>query len=197
LRKLHWFWHPNDESSLKSVKELVDIYDNTVGHGGQLMLGVAPDRTGRVPDADVQRLKEFGEAIQQLYGHNLVAENHAIAGSSEAHGALDNDPDTFWSAPVGSHHATVEVTFPKPVTFDRALAMEWLNDGQHVQQYAIEVYENGTWKRIVAAQAIGHKKIDIFPPVTAQRVRLNLLSTSSEAHIREFQLFNDTAVKLP
>jgi alpha-L-fucosidase len=85
----------------------------------------------------------------------------------------------------------VEVTFPKPVTFDRALTMEWLNDGQHIQKYAIEIYKDGAWQRIVEAQAIGHKKIDSFPPVTAQRVRLNLLSTSAEAHIREFQLFSD------
>jgi alpha-L-fucosidase len=75
--------------------------------------------------------------------------------------------------------------------------MEWLNDGQHVQKYAIEVYENGSWRSIAEAQAIGHKKIDIFQPVTAQRVRLNLLSTSAEAHIREFQLFsNDTNRRL-
>ena len=196
LRKLHWFWHPNDEASLKSVDELVDTYNKTVGRGGQLMLGIAPDRTGRVPEVDVARLKEFGDAIKLLYGHNLIAEEHARpAQGNEA--ALDNDPDTLWSAPIGSHKATIEVTFPKPVTFDRALTMEWLNDGQHVQKYAIEVFNHGAWKRVTEAEAIGHKKIDIFPPVTAQRVRLNLLSTSSEAHIREFQLFNDTNVKLP
>lgn len=191
LHKLHWFWHPNDEGSLKSVNELVEVYNNTVGHGGQLMLGIAPDNTGRLPEADVKRLKEFGEAVQKLYSHNLIVDEHAMPASSDEYAALDNDPDTFWSAPAGSHHATVEVTFPKPVTFDRALTMEWLNDGQHIQKYAIEVYKDGTWQRIVEAQAIGHKKIDIFPPVTAQRVRLNLLSTTAEAHIREFQLFAD------
>ena len=64
LRKLHWFWHPNDEASLKSVDELVKDYDESVGHGAQLMLGIAPDRDGRVPDSDVARLKEFGAAIR-------------------------------------------------------------------------------------------------------------------------------------
>jgi alpha-L-fucosidase len=191
LHKLHWFWHPNDESTLKSVSELVEVYNNTVGHGGQLMLGIAPDNTGRLPEADVKRLKEFGDAIQKLYSHNLIVEEHAKPASSDEYAALDNDPDTFWSAPSGSHHATLEVTFPKAVTFDRALTMEWLNEGQHIQKYAIEIYKDGTWQRIVEAQAIGHKKIDIFPTVTAQRVRLNLLSTTAEAHVREFQLFAD------
>jgi alpha-L-fucosidase len=140
----------------------------------------------------VRRLKEFGDAIKQLYSHNLVVEEHAKPTSTGEAAALDNNPDTFWSAPSGSHHATIEVAFPKPVTFDRALTMEWLNDGQHIQKYAIEIYKDGSWQSVIEAQAIGHKKIDIFAPVTAQRVRLNLLSTSSEAHIREFQLFSDS-----
>jgi alpha-L-fucosidase len=187
LRKLHWFWHPNDEASLKSLGELVDLYNQTVGHGAQLMMGIAPDSRGHVPTEDVARLKEFGEAVQKIYGHNLVTEKHGRGG---ARGALDGDPDTFWSAPTGSHTATIEVSFDRPVTFDRVMTMEWLNDGQHVQKYAIDVMEGTRWKRVAEGQAIGHKKIDIFSPVTAQRVRLDLLSTSSEAHIREFQLFN-------
>jgi alpha-L-fucosidase len=187
LRKEHWFWHPHDEGSLKSVAELVDVYNRTVGRGAQLMIGIAPDREGRLPDVDVARLKEFGEAIKKLYGTNLVAINH---GHSSAEAAFDNNPDTFWSASPGSHHATLEVSFPQAITLDRALTMEWLNDGQRVQKYSIEVYDHDSWKKIVEGQTIGHKKIDIFSPVRAERVRLNLLSTSAEAHIREFQLFN-------
>jgi alpha-L-fucosidase len=58
LRNRHWFWHPNDEGSLKSLNELLTIYDETVGRGAQLMLGVAPDRRGLLPDSDVARLEE-------------------------------------------------------------------------------------------------------------------------------------------
>jgi alpha-L-fucosidase len=107
--------------------------------------------------------------------------------------ALDGDPDTFWSAPPGSHHAVLEVNFARPVTFDRALTMEWLNAGQHIQLYAIEVLREGKWTAIARGQAIGHKRINEFPPVTAFRVRLHILSASDQAHIREFQLFNSKA----
>jgi len=188
LRDLHWFWHPNDEKSLKSLDELLETYDQTVGHGAQLMLGVAPDNRGLLPDSDVARLKEFGDAVRARYSHNLAIEH--IAATPEVNAALDDNPDTFWSAPAGSHHATLEVSFPRSVTFNRALTMEWLNDGQHVQKYSIEIWDGKTWKPIAAAEAIGHKKIDTFPPVTATRVRLNILSSSAEAHIREFQLYS-------
>ncbi len=192
LRKLHWFWHPNDEASLKSVAELTEDYEQTVGRGAQLMLGIAPDRAGRVPEADVARLKELGDAIQKMFSHNLMRETPWVSGEAEA---LDGSPDTFWSAPEGSHSAQIEVNFHEPVTFDCAVAMEWLVDGQHVRKYAIEALENGKWKRMAEGAAIGHKKIDRFPPVTAQRVRLNLLETTSAAHIREFQLYNTAATR--
>ena len=190
LRKLHWFWHPNDESSLNSVDELLHIYTETVGRGAQLMLGLAPDNTGRIPDADVKRLQEFGAAVHRLYEHNLVAESGHIAGDPTAAAATDNDPATSWSAPP--RHATLEIHFDKPVTFDRAVTMEWLNEGQHVHDYSIDAWQDGAWKPLVHARAIGHKKIDLFPRVTAQRVRLNLLSTVGSAAIREFQLYDGT-----
>jgi len=188
LRKAHWFWHPNDESSLKSLPELISTYEKSVGRGGQLMLGLAPDRRGLLPETDVARLREFGAAIHQRYGANLVAQH--IPRHSAADRALDGDLDTFWSAPVGSHHSVLEVEFPKPVTFDHAMIMEWLNDGQHVQHFRVEVWDVTDWKVAVEGRAIGHKRIDNFVPVTASRVRLNILASSSEAHIREFQLFS-------
>jgi alpha-L-fucosidase len=190
LHKLQWFWHPDSDKTLKSVDELMDIWENSVGLGGQLMLGLAPNRHGLLPDADVKRLKEFGEALQARYGadKNLVRK-HAFTDANTS-AALDGDQDTFWSAPEGARNAVLEANFPQPITFDHALTMEWLNDGQCVQKYAVEAWVNGAWKAVASAQAIGHMKIDRFAPVTAAKVRLNILSSACTPRIREFQLFN-------
>jgi alpha-L-fucosidase len=188
LRKKHWFWHPNDESSLKSTAELITTYEQSVGRGGQLMLGLAPDRLGLLPEVDARRLEEFGAAIRKRYAENLAKEH--IRGTPEVEAAFDGDPDTFWSAPSGSHHATLEVNFAKPVKFDHTMIMEWLNDGQHVEHVRVEAWDGRTWSTVVEGRAIGHKRIDGFAPVTASRVRLNILSSAAEAHIREFQLFH-------
>jgi alpha-L-fucosidase len=188
LRAGHWFWHPDDEASLKSVDELLTTWDDTVGHGAQLMLGLAPDRRGLLPTRDVARLAEFGKALHARYGHNLALQ-HAPA-STDVSAALDGNPDTFWSAPAGSSHATLEVNFAKPVTFNRALTMERLNEGQRIEKYSIDVWSGSGWKTVASAHAIGHEKIDIFPAVTASRVRLNILSSTGAAAIREFQPYN-------
>jgi alpha-L-fucosidase len=190
----HWFWHPNDEASLKPVNELVKEYDQTVGRGAQLMLGLAPDDTGRLPAADVARLKEFGERLRQIYGNNLATHGKY---EPDTAAAFDGDPSTYWQAPVPSAGnvtpAALTVKFAQPVTFDRTLIMERLNEGQYVTAYRIEVEEHGQWRQVAQAQAIGHKKIDIFPAVTATAVRLVLLDSSGPAQIREFQVYDGSA----
>ena len=190
LRKLHWFWHPNDEASLKSLNEILATYDATVGRGAQLMLGLAPDNRGLLPDSDVQRLEELGAALHKRSENNLALHHEPMPADQAA--AVDGDPDTFWTAPEDTHHAVLELHFATPITFDHAVTMEWLNNGQHVEKYAIEAWDakSSRWVRLASAQAIGHKKIDAFAPVSTTRVRLNILSSTAEAEIREFQLYS-------
>jgi alpha-L-fucosidase len=69
------------------------------------------------------------------------------------------------------------------------MTMEWLNDGQHIEHYRIEVWDGKSWKAVAEGHAIGHKRIDSFAAVSASRVRLNILASSAEAHVREFQVF--------
>jgi alpha-L-fucosidase len=126
LHQLHWFWHPNDTASLKSVDQLLNLYDNAVGHGGQWMLGVAPDSRGLLPDADAARLRELGAAIRNRYANNLLKDH--LPPDENTTRAVDGDADTFWSAPAGSRAATLDVRLARPITFNHALTMEWLVD---------------------------------------------------------------------
>ena len=103
LHKLQWFWHPDSDQTLKSVAELMDIWENSVGKGGQLMLGLAPNRHGLLPQSDVARLKAFGEAIKARYGNGQGPRPRPCGhGRCQSSAALDGDRDTFWSAPEHS-----------------------------------------------------------------------------------------------
>ncbi|TAM82631.1 MAG: alpha-L-fucosidase [Acidobacteria bacterium] len=192
LHKSHWFWHPNDAQSLKTVAELMKIYDNSVGHGCQLMLGIAPDEEGLLPVLDAQRLREFGQEIQRIYTHNLALEgmpSSDVGGNPRA--AFDNNPDSFWVAPSHTYHAALEVRFQNPIAFDRTVAMEWLNRGQNIESYEIQAWAQASgWKTLYRGTSIGHKKIDIFPETTAKAVRLNILMSSHTPAIREFQIYD-------
>ncbi len=193
LRERHWFWHPNDEKSVKSLDALMDTYHKSVGRGAQLMLGIAPDNRGLLPDSDVKRLMEFGDEVRRVYAKNLVLDRQNLNEPYDA--AMDGDADTFASAPDGTHSANLYVGFAEPVSFDRALTMEWLGAGQMVQKYDIQVQAGGEWKTVCAGTSIGHKKIDIFPRVTASAVRLRILSAAQAPHVAEFQLYDAQRAK--
>jgi alpha-L-fucosidase len=158
-----------------------------VGRGAQLVLGLAPDNRGLMPEVDVARLGEFGRALGEIYGHNLCRHGVAPQGFEAA---TDGDPDTFWSAPAGARAAAIQVAFEKPVAFDRAVSMEWLAEGQHVQKYTVEAGDGKAWQTLYTGTTIGHRKIDIFPRTTARQVRLRILSAAGEIRIREFQIFD-------
>ena len=167
LRTGHWFWHPNDEKSLKTLAQLMETYHQTVGRGAQLMLGLAPDRRGLLPESDVARLKQFGDQIRRIYG----------SGQDEA--------GETWSS-----LAPLEIT-PR-AAFDRAMTMERLSGGQRVERYVIEAWNGSHWKTLAAGTTIGHKKIDIFPRTTGRRVRLRILTASGPPQIRSFRLYDGT-----
>ena len=71
IRRGHWFWHPNSEDKLLSLDELKDIYYRSVGHGTNLLLNVAPDNRGLIPEADVKRVTEFGDWIRNTFSNPI------------------------------------------------------------------------------------------------------------------------------
>lgn len=164
IRKKHWFWHPNDESSLLSLDELMDVYYRSVGHGATLLLNVSPDNRGLLPDADSERLLEFGEEIRRRFGKPL----------------------TEAAAETGRLEAELE----PPAVVDHAVLMEDIRHGERVLDYALEALVDGKWIELVRGSAIGHKKIDRFAPVQTGRLRLNVLESSAEPVIRSFTVYN-------
>ena len=58
----NWFWRP--DARLASKAELLNLYRNITGRGANFTLGAAPDREGKLPDDQVERLMELAEAIR-------------------------------------------------------------------------------------------------------------------------------------
>ena len=65
-----WFYDIN-EHTVKSLDELVGIYEMSVGRGSNLLLNIGPDDRGLLPDADMRRLYEWRREIDKRYGFPL------------------------------------------------------------------------------------------------------------------------------
>ena len=66
LRK-GWFYHEKEKGTVRCGEYLMQRYLNTVGNGGTMNIGIAPDRHGRLAPEDVAALKRFGELKKEFF----------------------------------------------------------------------------------------------------------------------------------
>ena len=58
-----WFWHPDSEKQMRSAADIVGVLRKCNTRRANYLLDVPPDRTGRIPEALVARLKEIGRLL--------------------------------------------------------------------------------------------------------------------------------------
>lgn len=159
-----WFWSTTNAKTLKSLNKLMDIYYKSVGRGANLLLNQTPDRTGVIPEADAKRTAEFGHEIRRIF-------SSPIAKSS-------------------GDSSRIDLRFASPSWIDHIVTQEEIAHGQRVSEYAIDVNENGSWRRLLTGSTIGHKKIDSFPKVLASGIRLTITRSRCQPRISSFSAFS-------
>jgi len=176
-----WFYHPAEDDKVASVEKLVQIYEQSIGRGANLLLNIPPDRRGLIPDADAARLREFARVIAATYSTDLARQAKAHAGqvrgsSPRFAGARvnDGDPRTYWATDDGTTTGSLDLEWPVPVRFDRLVLQEAIALGQRVEAWTIEADIDGTWTRVAAGTTIGYKRIARCKPVTTRRVRVTI-----------------------
>ena len=70
LRK-GWFWHERDRGTTKSAAYLAKLYLSSVGNGGTMNIGIAPNKDGVLDEADVKALANFNVIRSALFAHEV------------------------------------------------------------------------------------------------------------------------------
>lgn len=191
-----WFWNSRT-SSTKSLSELIEIFYNSIGNNGVLLLNVSPDNNGLIPEDQIQRLMELKEFIHRTFSINLAL-GATIKATSEtpnhkADSILDNDKMTYWTTDgewdINNSNTTIIFDLGQTRTFDNVLVQEYIREGQRVAEWSFDVWVGDSWKELVHNKTIGYKNIKCFEPCTTGRVRLNILRSWDNPMICNFGLF--------
>ncbi len=151
-----WFYHADEDEQVRSLPALIEMYLNSVGAGGFLDLGIAPDRRGRLHENDVKRLAEFKKAVDTLNGADCFTSGFEIAAG-----------------------ASKVLEFGKNCTFNLLdMTEEIAGKGEGVLEYEIEARENGEWKPLVRGKAIGLRRIKTVPETVCNALRFHLFSAN-------------------
>lgn len=76
-----------------------------------------------------------------------------------------------------------------PTPIDHVVLMEDIRLGERVRAYQVTAEVDGQWRQVCAGIAIGHKKIDAFPAVTATRLRFTAKDSVGTPVLRSFAAY--------
>ena len=167
-----WFYHAEEDTKVKSLKHLSDIYFQSVGYNSVLLLNIPPDRRGLIHEADVKRLKDFA-----AYRKRVFADNRVVKGRKE------------WNAVSGSE----KIYSLKPESeINVVMLQEDIAKGQRVESFAVEVLTEQGWQEVGQGTTVGYKRLLRFPAVKASQLKVKINECRLTAHISQVGAFYAT-----
>jgi alpha-L-fucosidase len=193
-----WFWRDSDNARVKTPKQLIDLYYQSVGRGANFLLNVPPTRAGLLGEPDIASLKAFGEYRRATFDKDLAARAKVTAsntrGNRRMYGPLnlvDGKSDTVWATDDGVKTPQAEIDLAHRATFNVIRIREAVQYGQRIDSIAVDSWENG-WQPVASATSIGaHRLIRLAEPVTASRLRFRVTKAEASPVISEFALFSE------
>jgi len=185
-----WFYHSAEDDKVKTPEKLLDIYYNSVGRNGVLLLNIPPDKNGLIHPNDAKNLKAWKQLRDEIFANNLAkgATIKSANGRNAKH-LLDGQYKTYWTTKGADTTATIELDLKSAKTFDVLLLQENILVGQRIEKFLFEYFENGKWKKAAEGTTVGYKRLLRFDPITASKVRLRILSSRLNPTLAEVGLY--------
>ena len=158
-----WFYHEEEDKTVKSGKQLFDLYLKNVGRGGNFLLNVPPNRQGLFAPADSTALMDFKKIKDAAFKNNL-----------------------FKNARILRTNNSIEVHLKEAVEINAIQLMEAISMGQRVVKFEIsggndvkkfEIFAKGT--------TIGHKRIITFSTQKLKYFRIKITESKATPMISE------------
>lgn len=173
-----WFYHPEEDSEVKSAGQLAELYYRSVGRNGKLLVNFPVDREGLIHPTDSANACEAYRIVSEALGKVAAAKVRASGSRGRGFRAAnvsDADYDTFWAPGDGTAEASLELSFDKELIIDKVVLQEYIPLGQRVKSFLVEYYDGASWLPVPTDEqqtTVGYKRILRFTPVGATAVRV-------------------------
>lgn len=173
-----WFYHPEENNQVKSLADLMRIYLASVGGNASFLLNLAPDKKGRLPQLDCERLEELGEEIRQLSQENMVVtadlSSSVTLGADYSIERVKKKDGLYWSSLEGQEEAVIKIQWQSEQCFNMVELQEHLPLGQRIEAFTLEVFLNNQWHVVYQGTVVGYRKICCFESVRSAKLRVTI-----------------------
>ena len=175
-----WFYHPEEDTQVKSLKELIHIYCGSVGGNATFLLNIPPMPNGLLHENDVKRLEEFGRWKRSSFSRNL-AENARILASSEDPSCpvvniLTDTLDTWYQPVEGSSPVELVFELEDSCTLGYLVLKEAIQHSQRIEAFQIFASDSQTkkWISVYSGTVVGYQKIVPLLGLQTSKIKIKL-----------------------
>lgn len=179
-----WFWGTK-KNTPKTITQLANMYFDSVGHNATMLLNVPPNNQGTVDQPILNRVKEFGENVEETFRTNLAKAKGTTIEASNARGndtafkpgnVVDAKDETYWTTDDGTKEGSLTIKWDKAKKFDVVSIEEAIQKGQHINSYKVEykASNEAPWQTLKSGETVGAKRLVRTPPVSATQVKITV-----------------------
>jgi len=191
------YYHPEQDSLVKSLEELMSIYYTSIGRNANLLLNIPVDRRGKIHPNDSTRLMEFAQAIKTDFAKNIAggvqvgtSSHYETSPQYDGWKITDGDPNTYWAPATNRSSNFFTIELGTPQTFNRILIQEYIPLGQRVDSFYVAARRNGEWDILDWGCSIGYKRIlKLDEPVYTNRLILDIVSAKALPLISNLEVY--------
>lgn len=185
-----WFWG-TQKNTPRTLTNLAEMYFRSVGHNATLLLNVPPNNEGKVDQAILDRVVEFGQNVQDTFRTNLAKADGTTITASNVRGndidfkpgnAVDDDDATYWTTDNGTTSGSLTIKWDSAKRFDVVSIEEAIQNGQHINKYKVEYKENdnASWQTMESGVTVGSKRLIRTSPISATQVKITVETSTGK-----------------
>lgn len=189
-----WFYHPEEDYSVKPLSKLMEIYYNSVGANANFLLNIPPTPEGKIADKDLETLLAMGAQLEIDFNENLadgsiITDNRHLDEKHTGQMALSEYPDSYWHSGDDPEGAELILDLGDEYDIDKIVLGENIKTGQQIEKFKLYAQVNGKWKKLASETTIGYKRICRFNEIRVRYFKLVIEKARCFATISKFEAY--------
>ena len=190
-----WFYHKDEDYSVKPLSKLMDIYYNSVGANSSFLLNIPPTPEGTIFEKDVETLLSMGVQLSLDFNENLaegsiITDNRHLDEEHCGQMALSYDPEEYWHPGDNPDGSELILDLGDEYDIDKIVLGEHIRTGQQIEKFSLYALNGkGKWKRLAKETVIGYKRICRFEEIRVRYFKLVIEKARCFATISKFEAY--------
>lgn len=188
-----WFYHSEQDNAVKTPETLLDLYLKSVGRGATLLLNVPPDRRGLFHEIDSASLMGFKKLRDEYFATNFARGAKVSASSSRAgylpSVLIDGSRNSHWAPDAQDRNPQITIELPKVSGIKAVELQEYLELGQRIYGFQVEIWKDGAFKEIAKGTTVGYRRIIPVEHVETSKLRITITDSKALPVLAEIRIY--------